>query len=299
MRISTATARPVGTIPLPEVSGLALGRDAQGRRAIMAIGDRAATVAWAVLAEDLEDLAWQTLDLRHAEGSRIPEEDPQLEAVAVDGRMGVVLVQESPNRAEVIDGPARRVRASVALEIPDVPALADVLASWRDPDCSHTEGIVLMRKGHALVVKEKDPAALLEFGPAGEEPLGIGPDAWLPDDDAWEVGTGDVVLSCLAAWRPDAQLSRTSPDFSDAEVGPDGGLLLTGDQARVLVAVGAHLPGEDPFAGTVRARAAWQLAGIEHKPEGLVVLPGGDVLVACDRRKVRTNLFVVDAAELG
>jgi hypothetical protein len=299
MRIGTATARPVGTIPLPEVSGLALGRDAQGRHAVMAIGDRAATVAWALLAEDVADLEWQTLDLRHAEGSRIPEVDPQLEAIAVDGQMGVVLMQESPNRAEFIDGPSRRVRASVSFEVPDLAALADVHVSWRDPRCSHTEGIVLMRRGHALLIKEKDPVALLEFGPAGQEPLGIGPDSWLPDGAAWQVGSGDVVLSCLAAWRPDAQLRQASPDLSDAEVGPDGGLLLTGDQARVLVALGRHPPAEAPYAGTIRARAAWQLAGIEHKPEGLVVLPGGDVLIACDRRKVRTNLFMVAASELG
>ena len=156
MPIRSVPARRLGAIPLPEVSGLARGRDASGRDAILAIGDRAGTVAWAALGEGLDGLAWQTLDLRHAEGTRIPEHDPQLEAVAVDGRMTVVLVQESPNRAEVIDAPSRRVRAHISFVVPDVAQLSDIRAAWLDPEGSHTEGVVLMREGHIMLVKEKD-----------------------------------------------------------------------------------------------------------------------------------------------
>jgi hypothetical protein len=293
MRIPEVTARPVGTIPLPEVSGLARGRDRDGNPVIVAIGDRAAIVAWAPLTGDIEHLEWQTGDLSHAEGSRIPDRDPQIEGVALDGRMRLVIVQEFPNRAEVIDAATRRVRAHVSFEVPDLPALEDVHASWRDPDCSHTEGIVLMRRGHVLLVKEKDPGALLEFGPPGDEALGLGPEAWLPDDQAWEVMEGDVALTCLATWRPSEDLRRASPDFSDAAVGHDGRLLLTGDRAEVLIAVAAHAPAGEAHDGVVSADGMWRVSGIAAKPEGVVILPGGDVLIACDRRKVAGNLFLV------
>lgn len=297
MHIPKVKAQPMGTIPLPEVSGLARGRDRDGNRIMVAIGDRAALIAWAALPDGAEDLQWQTADLSNAEGSAIPRKDPQIEGVALDGRMGVVIVQEFPNRAEVIDAASRSVRARVSFEVPDVSALAEVHASWLDPGSSHTEGIVLMRRGHVLLVKEKDPAALLEFGPAGEQPLGLQPAAWLPDDQVWQVGAGDVVLTCLAAWRPTKDLRRASPDFSDAEAA-DGRLLLTGDQAGVLIAVDALPPAEDPFAGEFSAAAMWRVTGIEDKPEGLVVLPDGDVVIACDRRKVGHNLFRVPGEEL-
>ena len=32
------------------------------------------------------------------------------------------------------------------------------------------ESLVLADRGHLLIVKEKNPAAILEFGPAGDEP---------------------------------------------------------------------------------------------------------------------------------
>jgi hypothetical protein len=298
MSTRSIRARGLGAIPLPEVSGLARGRNAAGRDVIVAIGDRAGTVAWAALDDDLDALVWQTLDLRHAEGTRIPDRDPQLEAVAVDGRMTVVLVQESPIRAEAIDAPSRSVRAHLTFVVPDVPTLREIRESWLDPDGSRAEGIVLMRGGHVLLVKEKDPAALLEFGPAGSRPLGLLPEAWLPPDEAWEVADGDVELTCLAAWRPGEELASLCPDYSDAAVDTTGRLLLTGDQAGALVAVGAHRPAEDPFAGRFEAEALWIVDGIEDKPEGVVVLPHGDVLIACDRRKVRRNLFLVAAADL-
>lgn len=298
MPTRSIVARPLGVIPLPEVSGLARGRDAAGRDTILAIGDRAGTVAWAPVEADLDALAWQTLDLRHAEGTGIPEQDPQLEAVAVDGRMTVVLVQESPNRAEVIDAPSRTVRAHITFTVADVPSLAEIRQSWLDPHGSHTEGAVLMRAGHMLLVKEKDPAALLEFGPAGSRPLGLVPEAWLPPDEGWEVADGDVVLTCLAAWRPGERLAAQCPDFSDAAVDGRGRLLLTGDQAGALVAIGAHPPAGDPHDGRFEAEAVWTVEGIEDKPEGVVVLPDGDVLIACDRRKVKRNLFLVPGADL-
>jgi hypothetical protein len=298
MSIPKVTSRTVGSIPLQEVSGLARGRDRSGDPIVVAIGDRAALVAWAPLSAGVEHLQWQTADLSHAAGSRIPQRDPQIEGVALDGRMGVVIVQEFPNRAEVIDAAGGSVRAQVVFDVPDLPALADVHASWQDPDGSHTEGIVLMRAGHVLLVKEKGPAALLEFGPAGEAPLGLRPEAWLPDDRTWDVAPGEVVLTCLAAWRPSEDLRRACPDFSDAAVRGDGRLLLTGDQAQVLVAVDEHPPAGDPHSGEFSAAGIWRVSGIEDKPEGVVVLPDGDVLIACDRRKVARNLFVVAGDQL-
>ncbi len=313
MRTTEVMAQPLDAIPLAEVSGLAVGRNRDGRTTVVAIGDRAATIAWAQAESGTALLDWQTLDLRHARGTRIPAKDPQLEAVAVDGAFGVLLVQEQPCRAEYIDARDRRVLAHIRLEIPQGPAPSALRASWNDPEGSHAEGVVMLRDGHLLIVKEKDPAALLEFGPAGAAPRGFGTDRWLPAGQPWweagerEVAGGDTAgseeagpedavelhLSLLAAWAPTDAMSRACPDLSDAEVGPRGNLVLLSDKGRSVAVVPGADPGADPFHGSFEATALWRLSGIKDKPEGIVVLPDLDVLVACDRRKVTKNLFLI------
>jgi hypothetical protein len=302
MRISDVEARHVGAIPLAEVSGLAIGRDREDRVTVAAIGDRAATIAWAQVGDDIEDLDWQTLSLNQAEGTRIPGTDPQLEAIAVDGALGILLVQETPCRAEYVDALHRRVLAHVTLDIPAGCGSEALRRSWQDPDGSHAEGVVMLRDGHLLVVKEKDPAALLEFGPAGEAPLGFGAGCWLEAGAPWREGVAappaqEVSLVLLAAWEPTAEMREVCPDLSDATVGPAGNLVLLSDQGRCIAVVPAAGPGPDAFAGSFEAIAAWRMSGIEEKPEGIVMLPSLDVLVACDRRKPRRNLFMIPRAQ--
>jgi hypothetical protein len=302
MRITDVKARTVGDIPLAEVSGLAIGRDREDRVTVAAIGDRAATIAWAQVGDDIVDLDWQTLSLMHAEGTRIPGTDPQLEAIAVDGALGILLVQETPCRAEYIDARHRRVLAHVTLDIPTGCGSQALRRSWEDPDGSHAEGVVMLRDGHLLVVKEKDPAALLEFGPAGDAPLGFGAGTRLEAGKAWrEVAAAppaqEVSLVLLAVWEPTTAMREVCPDLSDATVGPAGNLILLIDQGRCIAVVPASGPGPDAFAGSFEATAAWRMSGIEDKPEGIVMLPTLDVLVACDRRKPRRNLFVIPRAQ--
>lgn len=285
--------RPVGTIPLAEVSGLALGEDRDGQLTVVAIGDRAATIVWASVESGLADLRWLTEDLSGAPGSSITQDDPQLEAVAVDGAGGVLLVQEHPNHATFIHAPTRRVVARFILEVPEGTGMSDLRRSWDDPEGSHSEGAVLLRDGHLLVAKEKDPSALIEFGPAGDAPRGFGPGRWQPLGQPWHTGQGDVTLTALAVWYPDAAFRRACPDISDASVGILGNLVLLSDQGQVVAVVTPRPPGPDPASGQFGADALLRLRGVREKPEGLAILPNGDVLIACDRKKVGENLFVV------
>lgn len=302
VRIVDVEARHVGAIPLAEVSGLAIGRNRDGEVTVAAIGDRAATIAWATVGKGVDDLDWQTLSLREARGTRIPRTDPQLEAIAVDGTLGILLVQESPCRAEYIDARQRQVLAHITLDIPDDVGSDELRRSWSDPDGSHAEGVVLLKDGHLLVVKEKDPGALLEFGPSGDVAGGFGGDRWLDAGQRWweggdTQGAEEVSLVLLAAWHPTEQMSAACPDLSDAEVGPAGNLILLSDQGRSVAVVPAGSPAPDPFAGSFEAIMVWRVSGIAHKPEGIVVMPTMDVLVACDKHKPRKNLFVIPRAE--
>lgn len=296
VQILKARADPVGTIPLPEVSGLALGRGQDGRPMLVAVGDRAARIAWAPVDRGFRELRWETVDLSTAQGTAIPTEDPQLEALAVDGAQGILLVQEYPNRAELVDAVSRRVRARIELAVPDGPGRSELHRAWTDPHGSHAEGVVLLRDGHLLVVKEKDPPTLLEFGPADHRPGGLGPRTWLAPDAPWEVADGEATLVLLAAWHAGAGLRAECPDLSDAHVDPAGRLVLLSDQGRALLVVPPLPPAADPWEGTFEVEALVRLVGVVDKPEGLVVLPDGDVLLACDRRKVKRNLYAVARA---
>ena len=115
-------------VPLREVSGICLRRGADGELALVAIGDRAAEAVWFVQPQDdLAPLDWQNAGAGRLEGTRLPIDDPNIEAICADGAGHVLLLQESPPRTELIDPVAHRVLASIALEIPGQDELA---RSW-------------------------------------------------------------------------------------------------------------------------------------------------------------------------
>ena len=282
------TVYRVVDVPLREVSGVCLGRGAGGELTLLAIGDRAAVAAWFVQpTDDMAPLEWQTADVSRLEGSRLPEDDPDIEAVCADGAGRVLLLQESPPRAELIDPPARRVVASIALVVPGDDPLA---RAWADPAGSRGEGAVFLPGGHLLVAKEKDPAALIEFGPTGTEPLGLARGGALPAGAPWEIEPGDHRYVALAIWRPDKALRKACADFSDLEVGPDGHLYLLSDKSDSI----ARLAGLPAPGGEVTALATWRLGDLDGKPEGLAFTPNGRAIVALDTRRARHNLMLFE-----
>src|SRR5262245_34582043 len=69
-------------VPLEEVSGVCLRREARGDMALVAFGDRTSIAAWVELPDDDRGAyRWKTIDLADVEGSLIPRDDPQVEAV--------------------------------------------------------------------------------------------------------------------------------------------------------------------------------------------------------------------------
>ena len=96
-------------VPLQEVSGVCLRRESGGDMAIVAFGDRTSVAAWVELpSDDGGAYTWKTVDLADVEGSQIPRDDPQVEAVCADGAGRILILQESPPRVELLDWePAR------------------------------------------------------------------------------------------------------------------------------------------------------------------------------------------------
>ena len=278
----------VEDVPLKEVSGVCLRRGPGGELSLVAIGDRAAVAAWFVQpADDTAPIEWRTADVSGLEGSRLHKEDSQIEAVCADGAGRVLLLQEWPTRAELIDPLERRVVASLMLDVPDEHPLA---ASWRDPKGSHGEGAVFLPGAHLLVAKEKDPPALIEFGPPGDIASGFARGQALPPGEEWPIGPGEHRYVALATWLPDRGLSKACADFSDLEIGPDGHLYLLSDKSGSIARL-SDLPAD---GGSVSALDSWRIPHMKGKPEGLAFTPNGRPLVALDTRKARHNLVLLD-----
>jgi hypothetical protein len=286
-------------VPLREVSGICLRRCRRNQMVLIAVGDRAATLAWAPMPRTdgpsrrgkHASFDWRTANIARLPGSSLPAKNPQIEAVCADGGGRVLLLQETPPRAELVDLNALRVVASIDLVIEGRSELA---RSWNDPDCSRGEGAVLLRGGHLLVAKEKHPAALIEFGPAGSRSRGYSTRTVLAEGARWPVKPGRHRFVALAVWRPDKALRTCCDDFSDLEIGPDGRLYLLSDKSATISRLGTLRPGGG--AASVRA-AAWYLEDIDGaKPEGLSFDADGGAIVALDKRKRRNNLVLLEPA---
>ncbi|QIF04337.1 hypothetical protein [Roseimicrobium sp. ORNL1] len=282
------------TVDLHEVSGLCLRRGLKAEMWLMAIGDRHARLARARLAHTQSHskprkLDWEYLDIAALPGSKMPASDPQIEAICTDGTGRVLLLQESPARAELVDlnEGATGVVASFDLSVDE--SFGKIAKSWADPDGSRGEGAVLLPNGHLLVAKEKKPSALIEFGPPGEAPLGMGKGGALRNGVRWEVTTGDHEYVALAAWLPDDALAEACEDFSDLEVGPDGHLYLLSDKSRAVARMDTLSPDND-IASCV---ATWDLDEVDGKPEGLAFTPKGQAVIALDQKDTEENLLLM------
>ncbi len=275
-------------VPLQEVSGVCLRREAGGDMAVVAFGDRTSIAAWVELpSDDAGAYVWKTVDLADVEGSHIPRRDAQVEAVCADGAGRILILQESPPRVELLDWAARQVDTRIEL---DIPVGHDLHDSWIDVEGSQGEGAAFMANGHLLIAKEKDPAAFIEFGPAGDHPSGFGPDSALAGGARWPIDDGDHVFVPLAVWLPTDELIEACADFSDLEVGPDRRLYLLSDRSQSIARLAPLTLGDDRAA----ADEVWDLPKLDGKPEGLALTRHGRAMVALDTKKAKENLVLLD-----
>src|SRR5215472_13080844 len=282
--------RRVVHVPLREVSGICLGRSDNGRMFLIAVGDRAAKIAWFSLSgsEDVE-IDWHTRSIAKLSGSKLPKHNPQIEAVCADGGGRILLLQETPPCVEIIDPEASEAVASIDLV---VEGHGKIARAWADPKGSRGEGAVLLPGGHLLVAKEKKPKAFIEFGPPHSPSRGLVRGGALADGERWPIEKGHHRFVALAIWRADKALAKTCADFSDLEIGPDGSLYLLSDKSSTI----ARLDELPAGGGTTVLIDAWRLGGLNGKPEGLAFTAQGRAIVGLDTRKARRNLMLLEPA---
>ncbi len=271
------SVRDVTDVPLREVSGFAL----RGEE-LLAVGDHEPVLFTAPVGQ--WPLRWQGIDLA---GLKLPDGGTQFEALAPTGEQTVLILQEQPARVLHIDLEIPALLGTINLDVPEGHRLRQ---AWLGDRTSRGESLLLADRGHLLVVKEKDPAAILEFGPRGEAPVG-----WRRGGAVLAPVPADVTLTVLATWWLGERLSKQLPDISDATIGPDGCLYLLSDQGSAI----ARLPDcLDPAGGTVEAEAVWRIAGSPENAEGLAILADGTPLVGLDTKSPKRNLLRLDPLPL-
>lgn len=300
------------TLPIAEVSGLAKIRDSSiemeksGGIDLYAIGDASYQVArfrtgGANHASQEPDIRIQ--DVAHVLGRKAGN-DSQWEAVAIDGKESVCMLSETRAEISCLDTDLQRARALFSLDVSGFPQLD---SAWKEFPNSRGEGMVLMKKGHVLVLKEKKPSMLVEFGPEGDQPMGYGSDTFLAPDEAFAglvSSSGEPVyranrseepaarrLVALKAWEFSDQLHELAHDASEIALGPDGRVYLLSQESATLIRLEKTLkPAEHKV--DVEHGAYWRLPQGMDKAEGLVISEGLHPWIGIDIKQTnRPNLF--------
>ena len=270
-------------VPLAEVSGLTLLRSGGAPR-LVAVGDARVSLARADVAEDGSVGGWAVLTTDDVEAAPGRARFYELEAVAADGAGTVWVLTEETSWLGGVGVDAREVIGAAHLETSTVPELD---ADWAREGASRGEGLALLRHGHVLVAKEKDPAGLVELGPRGDEALGVSADTLLGRDEPFALDGDELVA--LAWWPLPEAVARRFHDLSDLAPDGEGGLWLLSDQSRCYGRLVLPLqPG-----GRVDVDDVVDLPDGVRKPEGLAFLPGGVVAVAEDRHDGKHNLWLL------
>jgi len=239
--------------PIPEVSGACFA----GSRLVL-VGDAEPLVAWTTWAEGPGD--WQTLDVSSLSGA--PADTGQFEAVEHLRDDIVVILCEEPALVLAVDLARQTLVGSWHLEV-DLKGLAK---PWRKDPNSHGEGF-FFGPDRLFIVKEKKPAAIVEFGVAGQQSVG-----------AVRVGN----------WQPPAGGTLTALAWTELDLDDVSDVCVVGEQIWLL--------SDKARCMQVLGGSPTPLPEYIEKPEGLARTPEGRWLVAVDNPDGDGALHVLDPA---
>ncbi len=274
---------PSWNLGLEEVSGLGWRREPRsGATELIAVSDRTTTIARLAADELGRPPAGRRLVGRQRVHGLPPDIErsaagSQWEGVAGDGAGRLIVLCERTSDLLVIS-PDFRFEHRIGLRHP-----------WRGDRQAGLEALLLLTNGHVLAAKQRSPLRLLEFGPAGDEPIGVSASSALPAGAPAELpATGE--LHCLATWRIADDALRSINDMAVHS----GSLYMISSASRRIARI--RLP--------LLAGATVQIDGRYHLPdsvagsrgakaEGLLVDDRLGVLVGVDAHDDKDNLYLI------
>jgi hypothetical protein len=302
-------------VPIAEVSGLAIVQSNESKETdedsvnLYAVGDKTHEVA----RFRFNGMADASIDVHDAAPviGKDKKDASEWEAIAADGKDTICMLNEPRSEISCLDLGLQQDRGSFSL---DTSSISDLDSAWKARPNSRGEGMILMKKGHVLVLKEKDPPMLVEFGPEGDVPTGYGPSTFLQAGEAFaglhpvnpdkadQPGQRDRRASpkrlvALKTWKFSARLSDLAKDASEITLGPDGRVYLLSQEGSALIRLEKTLKPDENKVG-VDHGAYWNLpAGLE-KAEGLVIDNHMQPWIAIDIKQThKPNLFRLSPIE--
>lgn len=288
-------------VPVAELSGLARVRpaaDETEKLKFYGIGDADYNVA-RIRINASGDAGIQMEDIAHTLGKHAKDES-QWEAIAADGNDTVCMLSETRGEISCLDSDLQQDRGGFSL---DVSTIGSLESAWKARPNSRGEGMILMKKGHVLVLKEKQPSMLIEFGPEGDAPMGYGADTFLQEGEAFAgLRTGQPAsiqrrLVALKAWAFSEHLGKLATDASELTRGPDGRVYMLSQESAVLIRLEKTLKPDEDKVGTDHD-AYWYLPAGMDKAEGLVIDDQMHPWIGIDIKQTgKPNLFRLSPIE--
>ncbi len=289
-----------------ELSGLSsIKKSVGGEFKVAAVGDGLPQIVDVAVSEDLKVNGSETIDfteavderfaLCHSElGARCQESlkmvRAQWEAFAIDASGRNFLLQESSHAVIVMNSTLTSVQHVVNFDFSQgkFKPVRDSKKHRRIDDDLSAEGFVLLKNGHILVAKEKNPAVLGEFGPRGSVALGINKDTILGPDEVFDLdrNTDRSSLVLLAEWQIAGQ---GKCDIADLATDSAGFVYVLSENCKSIKKIDRLVPGDSVAV----AIDQWRLPKGVHNPEGFSIDDLNRFWVVSDTKRQGDNLFIV------
>ena len=212
----------------------------------------------------------------------------QFEAIVAD-KDRIFVLQESSSLIFVLSGEDFSCQGVLTLTTAHD---ARIDSDWKADPNSRGEGFLLLKNGHIIVAKEKDPVTLVEFAPMGEGVSGFRTGDAVTGRDVFPMPRGsDTVYSAIKSWPLSSNSEFKVADISDLAIGPDGSIYALSDQSNGFGKIDSTLR---PDEKTFKVKSFWQFPKKIIKPEGLSIGEDSHIYVTTDGGEGLDNFFVLD-----
>jgi SdiA-regulated len=287
-------------LDLEEVSALCVRRASADRQELLAVGDEDFVVHMAVLEGDSlrhrrRESARDLLPVKVSRGGGGSE----WEAVAADGAGRIFALRESTATVFVFSPNLAQLDHTIHLDL-EGSDNAHARRLLDDPNAG-PEGLLLLKGGHLLVLKQRDPIVVIEFGPRDHPQKGLSGDAYLALDRSFELSDGSrTTLHALASWELDPRAEATVESANDLALDDRARLHAVSSKSRCIY----ELDPADARNGRLSIAHLWKLpgglqAGNDRRAEGLTFDDRGRPLVALDVKDRTENTFLLESLERG
>lgn len=281
------------SIALEETSGIGWRiNSATKTKQIIVVGDRKFEILVSNWSPDLSKLKFERFDVGKLLLPFVQKTDGQSswEAVASDGSGCVFVLQEEPGSIFVFNSKLNKHLHTIKLVMEPQHNLSEL---WKKDPNKRGEGLVLLKNGHVLVIKQKNPSVIIEFGQAGEAPQGYSVGDAVGDDSFPLPSSKVSKFVPLKYWKIEEPKAQLMKDLSEVTVGSDSKLYLLSDVSQRIGRINDGLaPNKEEFY----LSQVWNLSDELTNVEGLLLTEDGSPIVTLDKKQASaTNLFMLDS----